>query len=221
MAHSRLTTVLAASLLLSVAAIAQGTQNDKKASEPERSLGVSLAMPDGHFIAFPIQHENTVEKMAPVPIPGYKNFFGIKMYPYMTGDKVAVRILALVPEKQGAGASEQSDPTKVPHEHQLVGDYILGKVDDTVQVTGLVKFGLPALTAKVVLAPFLADSTDPCCCTSGGLFCCGRTFVIMCANCPCPTCGNLKSPEVSKAVGAAPSSSKAVSEPKRTSSSPN
>ena len=214
MAHSRLTMVFAASLLLSYAVAAKGAQNDNKPSEPARTLGVSLSLPDGHFIAFPIQHGNTEEQMDPIPIPGYKDLFGIKMYPYMAGDKVAVRILALVPKKQQPTSLEPIDPAKVPHEHRLVGDYVLGKVGDTVQVAEFARFGLPTLTARVVLAPFAADSpTDPCCCTDSGLICCGRTFAIMCATCPCPTCGNLK-PRLSKTSDDTPSKNMSVSEPK-------
>jgi hypothetical protein len=214
MAHSRSTTVFAASLLLFFAVTAKCAQNDNKPSEPASSLGVSLSMPDGHFIAFPIQHGNTEEQMTPIPIPGYKDLFGIKMYPYMAGDKVAVRILALVPKKQQSTSSDQIDPAKVPHEHRLVGDYILGKVGDTLQVAEFARFGLPVLTAKVVLAPFAADSpNDPCCCTDNGLVCCGRTFAIMCATCPCPTCGNLK-PRLSKTNGDTPSKNESVTEPK-------
>jgi hypothetical protein len=184
----RLTLVIATSLLLAIAA---GAQTHKKTSEPARSLGVSLALPDGHFIAYPIQKGTRPENLLPIPLSGYRNVFGIRMYPHMSGDKVAVRIWAMVPKTPVSEASAPPDPTKVPHKHQLIGDYVLGHNGDSMQIADLKKVGLPALTAKVVLAPFSTKSpSDPCCCTTDGLTCCGPTFALMCASCPCPICGN-------------------------------
>lgn len=187
--HTTLATF--ACLLLALAA---GAQTQAPAKQDAGSLGVSLAMPDGHFIAYPIQHGTAPEDLLPIPITGYKNVFGIRMYPHMAGDKVALRVWAMVPKKQFVNNPAATDPAKVPHDHLYLGDYVLGREGDSLQIADLTKVGLPALTAKVVRAHFSTDSpTDPCCCTTDGLVCCGRTFVEMCASCPCPTCGNLRS----------------------------
>lgn len=184
--------VVALIMVATVMAVAQTAQTPP---EPKRSLGVSLSLPDGHFVGFPIQNGTPEENLAPIPIKGYKNTLGIRMYPHMSGDKVAVRIWAMVPQTPLTNVSEPLDPTKVPHEHRLLGDYVIGKEGDVLQIADFSKVGLPTLTAKVILAPFSTESPeDPCCCTTDGLVCCGSTFVKMCNNCAsvCPGCGGLK-----------------------------
>jgi hypothetical protein len=194
MRNVRFTLTFAACLLL---AIATNAQTQPTSTEPARTLGVSLALPDGNFIAYPIQHGTVPEDLLPIPIRGYKNVFGVRIYPHMSEDKVAVRIWAMVPKTDADVKSSDpavSDPTKTPHEHRYLGDYVLGNEGDSLQVADFTKVGLPALTVRAVRAAFVLDSPgDPCCCTSGGLFCCGRTHAIMCATCPCPECALEKS----------------------------
>ncbi|HEY6251617.1 MAG TPA: hypothetical protein VI685_16795 [Candidatus Angelobacter sp.] len=188
--------LVVAALLLTVATV-MAAQTAQTSPQPKRSLGVSLSLPDGYFVGFPIQDGTPEENLVPIPIKGYKNLFGIRMYPHMIGDKVAVKIWAMIPKAELSTISEPLDPTKVPHEHRLLGDYVVGKQGDSIQIADFAKIGLPTLTAKVVLAPFSTESPeDPCCCTVDGLNCCGRTWLQMCTNCAsvCPTCGALSVP---------------------------
>lgn len=195
MKKSSLHQIVVITLLLALATAAAAGQTAQTSPEPKRSLGVSLSLPDGHFVGFPIQNGTPEENLTPIPIKGYKDVLGIRMYPHMSGDKVAVRLWAMIPKTQLSAASEPLDPSKVPHEHRLLGDYVVGKEGDSLQIVDFAKVGLPTLTAKVIMAPFSTESPDdPCCCTTDGLICCGSTFIKMCQTCAnvCPTCGALK-----------------------------
>lgn len=194
--------------LLAIGTVVMAAQTAQAPPEPKLSLGVSLSLPDGHFVGFPIQNGTPEENLNPIPVKGYKNVFAIRMYPHMSGDKVAVRIWAMIPKTQLTNTSEPLDPTKVPHEHRLLGDYVVGKENDSLQITDFAKVGLPTLTAKVVMAPFHTETpTDPCCCANGGLFCCGSTWFTMCQECAsvCPDCGGLKGATTLKGPGTATS----------------
>ena len=147
-----------------------------KASSQPYSLGVSLEVAPGHAIAFPVQPATAKEDKLPViPTPGHKKVSGIRIYPFMSGDKVAVRVATMVP-----GGKSARHATVVP-----LGQYVLGHPGDSLKLTELTRLGLRPLTVTVVKGPFLSDtSDDPCCFNNDGLICCGATFVQMCANCP-------------------------------------
>lgn len=196
MSKIRLSMALSLVFVLS-AAIAVGAAQPKQKPAQSKSLGVSLALPDGHYVAYPIQPPGTEEeKLSPIPISGYNNVAGLRIYPYMTGDQVGVRVTAMLTDKPAADNSGPSTPA-VAHRHQLVGSYVIGKEGDSLQLADLGKFGLPPLAVKVVKAEFSADPADPCCCTNDGLNCCGRTWALMCATCAgvCPTCGAFRKPQ--------------------------
>jgi hypothetical protein len=189
----RVSMALVLGLVVSAALAAQTTQPKQQPTET-KSLGVSLAMPDGHFVAYPVQPAGAdEEKLSPIPITGYNNVAGLRIYPYMAGEQVGVRVTAMLTDKPATPAAGPATPA-AGHAHQLVGSYIIGKEGDSLQLADLGKFGLPPLAVKVVRAAFSEDPADPCCCTNDGLNCCGRTWAQMCAICAgvCPTCGALK-----------------------------
>jgi hypothetical protein len=191
--QKRLISLFSVALVLAAVATVAAAQSAQQSPEPKRSLGVSLSLPNGSFVGFPIQDGTPDDYLTPIPVSGYKNVFGIRMYPHMVGDKVALRLWVMVPKTAPAAAAQPLDPTKVPHKHQLVGDYVIGKEGDSLLIADVNKVGLPVLTAKVVRAAFSESPEDPCCCTTNGLVCCGGTYVEMCKTCAnvCPTCGGL------------------------------
>ena len=165
---------------------AQTTPPEQKTPEPKPSLGVALTLPSGQSIAYPIQTADSDEKaLTPIPIPGYDNISGIRIYPHMVEDRVGVRITVMV----NSILPGSTAPVDMP---KPIGDYAIGHLGDSMRIADLSKVGLPALEVKVVSAKFWLDTReDPCCSTADDppLFCCGRTFVLMCANCEavCPS----------------------------------
>jgi hypothetical protein len=157
--------------------LATGVQGQQAApSSTNLTLGVSLEVSDGHAIAFPVQTAGSPEDQLPViPMPGHKKVSGLRVYPFMNGDQVAVRVSALVPAKSS------NSPAQV----KRVGEYVLGHTGDSLKLAALTKLGLRPLVVTVVKAPFFTDvAEDPCCFNNQGLICCGATIAQMCANCP-------------------------------------
>jgi hypothetical protein len=173
---------------------AAGVQGQQVAPSPTNlTLGVSLEVAEGHAIAFPVQAAGAREDQLPViPMPGHKKVSGLRIYPFMNGDQVAVRVSALVP------ARSSNSPARV----QRVGEYVIGHTGDSLKLAALAKLGLRPLALTVVKAPFLTDAAeDPCCFNNQGLICCGGTLAQMCANCP-DCCGGFapaKNPSSSRA----------------------
>lgn len=174
--------------------LATGMQGQQAApSSTNFTLGVSLEVSDGHAIAFPVQTAGSREDQLPViPMPGHKKVSGLKIYPFMSGDQVAVRVAALVPAKSANAAPQV----------RRVGEYVIGQAGDSLKLAALTRLGLRPLAVTVVKAPFFTDiAEDPCCFNNQGLICCGGTIAQMCANCP-DCCGGF-------APARYPSSSKA------------
>jgi hypothetical protein len=165
---------LTVAIVLCLATSIQAQQPEP--AQVKSSLGVSLEVASGHAIAFPIQVAGAAEDKLPViPMPGNKKISGIRIYPYMNGDQVAVRVAALLPAK----------PATSTPQVQRVGDYVIGRLGDSLKLTDLTKLGLRPLAVSVVNAPFLTEEAgDPCCVNNQGLICCGATLAKMCANCP-------------------------------------
>jgi hypothetical protein len=156
------------------AELKQTTTATQRPVQTQRSLGVALVMPNGTSIAYPIQPtDSTEESLAPITVPGASNVSAIRIFPHMTGEKVAVRVTA-ISTKQGK-AAQASQP---------MGNYVIGEFGDSLKLNDLAKLGLPALEVKVVKARFAADSPDdPCCFTLDGPECCAPTVAILCSEC--------------------------------------
>jgi len=94
----------------------------------------------------------------------------------MNGDQVAVRVAALLPAK-----SSTSTPQIRP-----VGEYVIGRLGDSLKLADLTKLGLRPLAVKVVTAPFLTDAADDPCCfnETTGQSCCFSIGAGVCRSCP-------------------------------------
>jgi hypothetical protein len=182
---------LLAAFVLFLATAIQGQQ--AAPSNNNLTLGVSLEVAEGHAIAFPVQTAGAREDQLPIiPMSGHKKVSGLRIYPFMNGDQVAVRVSALVP------ARSSNSPAQV----KRVGEYVIGHTGDSLKLAALTKLGLKPLALTVVKAPFFTEAAeDPCCFNNQGLICCGSTLAQMCANCP-DCCGGFapaRNPSSSKA----------------------
>lgn len=152
----------------------------QEATQPQPSLGVALLLPGGRSVAYAAPLPACAEKnLKPIPVSGYDKVSAIGIYPHLSGDKVAVRVTAMLTPTVAKTASSRPDEAQSP-----VGDYVIGRLGDSLKLTDLTKLGLPPLEVKVVNEGF----TLICCIADNGLRCCGTNFATLCANCEavCP-----------------------------------
>lgn len=151
-----------------------------EAVQLQPSLGVALLLPGGKSVAYAAPLPRCAEKsLKPIPISGYDNVSAIGIYPHLSEDKVAVRVTAMLTP---AGAKIVSSR---PDDQSPVGDYVIGRLGDSLKLADLKKLGLPPFEVRVVNEGFtLICCTDP----DNGFLCCGTSIVNLCANCEavCP-----------------------------------
>jgi hypothetical protein len=154
------------------------SSSQQEAAQP--SLGVALLLPGGRSVAYATPLPRCAEtSLKPIPISGYDNVSAIGIYPHLSGDKVAVRVTAMLTP---AGAKMVSSR---PDEQSPVGDYVIGRLGDSLKLADLKKLGLPPFEVRVVNKGFtLICCTDP----DNGFLCCGTSVINLCANCQavCP-----------------------------------
>jgi hypothetical protein len=156
------------------------SSSQQEVAQPQPSLGVALLLPGGRSVAYAAPLPRCAEKsLKPIPISGYDNVSAIGIYPHLLGDKVAVRVTAMLTL---VGAKTVSSR---PDEPSPVGDYVIGGLGDSLKLADLKKLGLPPFEVRVVNEGFsLICCTDP----DNGLLCCGTSVINLCANCQtvCP-----------------------------------
>jgi hypothetical protein len=157
------------------------SSSQQAAAQPHPSLGVALLLPGGRSVAYAAPLPRCAEKsLQPIPLSGYDKVSGIGIYPHLSGDKVAVRVTAMLTPAGAKTVSLRPGEVQTP-----VGDYVIGRLGDSLKLADLKKLGLPALQVRVVNEGFnLICCTDP----DNGLLCCGTSVVNLCANCEavCP-----------------------------------
>lgn len=158
----------------------QSLTSSAQQAAAQPSLGVALLLPGGRSVAYAAPLPRCAENsLKPIPISGYDNVSAIGIYPHLSGDKVAVRVTAMLTP---AGKKTVSSR---PDEQSPVGDYVIGRLGDSLKLADLKKLGLPPFEVRVVNEGFtLICCTDP----DNGLLCCGTSVINLCANCQavCP-----------------------------------
>ncbi|HEY6972591.1 MAG TPA: hypothetical protein VJA94_25500 [Candidatus Angelobacter sp.] len=161
-------------LFLLVLPILAASPKQQPAAKATPTVGISVSLPDGSSEVVPVQKRAS----SIIPTPGAKGVFGVQLQPYMSGQKVAVKISAVTGDNWTAslGPTLQKAHAKAT---RALGSYVIGKTGDSIQLADLAEFGLPSLTLKVVKANLSAKScsgdADPCLLCDNGDICCWTT----------------------------------------------
>jgi len=175
MKSSRVSLGLFCCLFLLVLPILAASPKQHQAAKANPTVGISVSLPDGSSEVVPVQKKAS----SIIPTPGVKGVFGVQLQPYMSGQKVAVKISAVTGDSWIAslGPTLQKAHAKAT---RPLGSYVIGKTGDSIQLADLAEFGLPSLTLKVIKADLSAqscpgDAADPCILCDNGLICCWTT----------------------------------------------